>query len=174
MPARFLRAVTFEGLENHLFEDDRKANPAHPFDNPAYQGASILIVNRNFGCGSSREHAPQGLARAGIKAMVGESFSEIFQGNAVMLGLPCFVADKSSIEALQKVVEKAPHTTITARVDNGMISAGSLTVLATLPSATRDSLLSGQWNPTAMLLDHLGAVRKVSERLPYISGFKTT
>jgi 3-isopropylmalate/(R)-2-methylmalate dehydratase small subunit len=173
MPARFLRAVTFEGLENHLFEDDRKANPAHPFDNPAYKGASILIVNRNFGCGSSREHAPQGLARAGIKAIVGESFSEIFQGNAVMLGLPCFVADEASIEALQKVVEMAPRTTITARVDNGMISAGALTVLATLPSAARDSLLTGRWNPTAMLLDQFGAVRQISERLPYISGFKT-
>src|SRR4051794_36489211 len=96
MPARYLRAVTFEGLERHLFEDDRAANPTHTFSDPRYAGASILVVNRNFGCGSSREHAPQGLARYGIEAIVGESFSEIFQGNSVMLGLPCFVADPAS------------------------------------------------------------------------------
>ena len=96
MPARFLRAVTFENLEQHLFEDDRAANPAHPFNNPRYAGATILVVNRNFGCGSSREHAPQGLARYGIRAIVGESFSEIFLGNAAMLGMPCFAADRAS------------------------------------------------------------------------------
>src|SRR6185369_13381412 len=87
MPARFLRAVTFEGLERHLFEDDRAASPDHPFGDRRYSGAAILVVNRNFGCGSSREHAPQGLARIGIKAIVGESFSEIFLGNCVMLGI---------------------------------------------------------------------------------------
>src|SRR5437764_6605037 len=85
MPARFLRAVTFEGLERHLFEDDRAANPAHVWNDARFAGAAILIVNGNFGCGSSREHAPQGLARFGIKAMIGESFSEIFQGNSAML-----------------------------------------------------------------------------------------
>ena len=78
MPARFLRAVTFEGLEQHLFEDDRAADPAHPFSDARYKGASVLVVNSNFGCGSSREHAPQGLARYGFKAIVGESYSEIF------------------------------------------------------------------------------------------------
>src|SRR6476659_9949716 len=81
MPARFLRAVSFEGLEKHLFEDDRRADPKHPFNDVRYNGASILVVNANFGCGSSREHAPQGLARDGYKAVVGESFSEIFAGN---------------------------------------------------------------------------------------------
>ncbi len=86
MPARFLVAVSFEGLEQHLFEDDRKANPAHPFNDPRYRAASILVVNTNFGCGSSREHAPQGLVRAGYRAVIGESFSEIFQGNSAMLG----------------------------------------------------------------------------------------
>src|SRR6185295_10225221 len=105
MPARFLRSVTFENLEQHLFEDDRKGNPAHPFNNPRYAGATILIVDRNFGCGSSREHAPQGLARFGIKAIIGESYSEIFQGNSVMLGVPCFVADRASIDALQSLIE---------------------------------------------------------------------
>src|SRR5262245_62310319 len=92
MPARFLVAVSFEGLERHVFEDDRKADPSHPFNNARYRGAGILVVNANFGCGSSREHAPQGLQRFGIRAIVGESFSEIFQGKAAMLGMPCVAA----------------------------------------------------------------------------------
>jgi 3-isopropylmalate/(R)-2-methylmalate dehydratase small subunit len=171
MPARFLRAVTFEGLERHLFEDDRAANPNHPFNDPRYTGASILAVNRNFGCGSSREHAPQGLARFGIKAIVGESFSEIFLGNAAVLGMPCFTADHASIEALQSAIERTPSTTIDANVETGIVSAGDLRITASLPAALRDSFLSGQWNPTAMLLDRFDEVRAVSERLPYIAGF---
>src|SRR5260221_10462835 len=114
MPARFLRAVSFEGLEQHLFEDDRAASANHPFNNPRYTGATILIVNSNFGCGSSREHAPQGLARAGFRAIVGESFSEIFQGNAAMLGVPCFVANREAIDEFQRLVEHAPETMIHA------------------------------------------------------------
>ena len=107
MPARFLKAVTFDGLEKHVFEDDRKDNPTHPFNNAKYHGAAVLVVNENFGCGSSREHAPQGLIRYGIKAIVGESYSEIFLGNSSVLGLPCFTADKASIEALQSLIERA-------------------------------------------------------------------
>ena len=171
MPARYLRAVTFEGLETHLFEDDRATDPAHPFSDPRYTGASILVVNTNFGCGSSREHAPQGLARAGIKALVGESFSEIFQGNSVMLGIPCFTADAASIAQLQALVARDPATTITAQVDSGVVTAGPLTIKAQLPHAFRDSFLSGQWNPTIMLLDHFEQVRAVAGHLPYISGF---
>ena len=116
MPARFLKAVSFEGLERHLFEDDRAANPAHAFNDPRYTGASILVVNTNFGCGSSREHAPQGLARAGFRAIVGESFSEIFLGNAAMLGLPCFVAGGDAIDRLQTLIEAAPEVIIAADV----------------------------------------------------------
>jgi 3-isopropylmalate/(R)-2-methylmalate dehydratase small subunit len=171
MPARFLRAVTFEGLERHVFEDDRAADPAHPFNDPRYSGASILAVNSNFGCGSSREHAPQGLARFGIKAIVGESFSEIFLGNAAVLGMPCFTTDHASIEALQSAIERTPATTIDADVDTGIVSAGDLRITASLPAPLRDSFLSGQWNPTAMLLDRFEAVRAVAEKLPYIAGF---
>jgi 3-isopropylmalate/(R)-2-methylmalate dehydratase small subunit len=171
MPARFLRAVTFEGLERHLFEDDRAADPAHPFSDPRYTGANVLVVNGNFGCGSSREHAPQGLARAGFKAIVGESFSEIFQGNSVMLGIPCFTADHRSIDALQSQLEHAPDTLIEADVAAGIVRAGDLTITARLPQAARDAFISGQWNPTAMLLDHFEAVRDVANRLPYIAGF---
>ena len=171
MPARFLVAVSFEGLEQHLFEDDRKADPAHPFSDPRYGGASILVVNANFGCGSSREHAPQGLARAGYRALVGESFSEIFQGNAAMLGMPCFVASHDEVDRLQSLLEQTPDVEITADVASGTVAAGPLTLTATLPAALRDGFLSGQWNPTAMLLDRFDEVRTVAARLPYIHGF---
>jgi 3-isopropylmalate/(R)-2-methylmalate dehydratase small subunit len=171
MPARFLRAVSFEGLERHLFEDDRAADPGHAFNDPRYAGASILVVNANFGCGSSREHAPQGLVRAGIRAIVGESFSEIFQGNAAMLGLPCLVASHDAVDRLQTLIETTPDVAITANVASGEIAAGTMRIAATLPSALRDGFVSGQWNPTVMLLDRFEEVRLVADRLPYIRGF---
>ena len=171
MPARFLVSVSFEGLERHVFEDDRAANPAHPFNDPRYAGASILIVNANFGCGSSREHAPQGIARAGFGAVIGESFSEIFQGNAAVIGLPCFVADHDAVDQLQTLVERTPEVTITADVASGAITAGALRFDASVPSALRDAFVSGQWNPTAMLLDRFEDVKAVASRLPYIRGF---
>ena len=171
MPARFLRATSFDGLERHLFEDDRATRPDHPFNDARFAGATLLVVNSNFGCGSSREHAPQGLARAGIRAIVGESFSEIFQGNAAMLGVPCFAAEGQAIERLQTLIEQTPDLTIAARVDSGLITAGPLRLAATLPAALRDGFLSGQWNPTAMLLDRFDEVRAVADRLPYLNGF---
>ena len=171
MPARFLRAVTFEGLERHLFEDDRATNPAHAFSDARYKGATVLVVNRNFGCGSSREHAPQGLARWGIRAIVGESFSEIFLGNCAVLGIPCFTADPAAIDALQTLIERAPETHIEARVGDEVVTAGALHIEASLPAALRDAFTSGQWNPAAMLLDRFDEVRTVASRLPYISGF---
>jgi len=171
MPARFLVSVSFEGLERHLFEDDRKADPTHPFNDARYAGASILIVNANFGCGSSREHAPQGIARLGISAVIGESFSEIFQGNAAMIGLPCFAADHDAVGRLQTLVERTPDVIITADLQSGAITAGSLRIEATLPHAMRDAFVSGQWNPTAMLLDRFEDVKAVARQLPYIRGF---
>jgi len=171
MPARFLVAVSFEGLERHLFEDDRKADASHAFNDRRYDEASILVVNTNFGCGSSREHAPQGLVRAGYRAVIGESFSEIFQGNAAMLGMPCFVASHDDITRLQTLIEKTPDLTIAADVETGSIVAGDLRFTAAVPAALRDGFLSGQWNPTAMLLDRFDEVRAVAARLPYVSGF---
>jgi 3-isopropylmalate/(R)-2-methylmalate dehydratase small subunit len=171
MPARFLRAVSFEGLERHLFEDDRAADPGHAFNDPRYTGASILVVNANFGCGSSREHAPQGLVRAGFHAIVGESFSEIFQGNAAMLGLPCFVASHDAVDRLQTLIETTPKVPLTADVASGAITAGPMRIAATLPPALRDGFVSGQWNPTLMLLDRFDEVHAVANRLPYIRGF---
>jgi 3-isopropylmalate/(R)-2-methylmalate dehydratase small subunit len=171
MPARFLVAVSFEGLERHLFEDDRRADATHPFNDARFAGASILIVNANFGCGSSREHAPQGLARAGIRAIVGESFSEIFQGNAAMLGVPCFAAAAADVDRLQSLVETSPDTIVDADVSSGAIVAGPLTITASIPAALQDGFVSGRWNPTAMLLANFDEVRAVANRLPYIRGF---
>ena len=172
MPARYLRVVSFEGLEKHLFEDDRKTNRAqHPFSDVRYDGAAVLVVNANFGCGSSREHAPQGLARAGIRAIVGESFSEIFLGNSSMLGIPCFSGDHASIDRLQTLIETTPDIVVEAQVETGVVTAGALTIATTVPPAFRDAFLSGQWNPTAMLLDKFDDVRAVAKHLPYVSGF---
>jgi 3-isopropylmalate/(R)-2-methylmalate dehydratase small subunit len=171
MPARFLRAVTFEGLEKHLFEDDRAADPKHPFNNERYKGASILVVNSNFGCGSSREHAPQGLARYGIQAIVGESFSEIFLGNSAVLGIPCFVAERAAVESLQGDLEANPDLIVEASVETGVISAGTLGLQASLPQGLREAFLTDRWNPTAMLLDDFEQVGCVASRLPYVSGF---
>jgi len=171
MPARFLRAVSFEGLEKHLFEDDRKADAGHPFNDPHAAGATILVVNANFGCGSSREHAPQGLARYGIRAVVGESFAEIFLGNAAMLGIPCFSTDHESAERLQSAIERTPDIVVHANVETGEVTAGDLRIAATIPAAFRDGFLTGQWNPTSMLLARFDEVRTVASRLPYVSGF---
>lgn len=171
MPARFLRVVTFEGLERHVFEDDRAANPAHPFNNPAYKGATILVVNGNFGCGSSREHAPQGLARAGFRAIVGESFSEIFLGNAAVLGIPCFAAEKAAVESLQRDLEQQPDLPVEVSVATGVVTAGTLGIQASLPDGLREAFLTDQWNPTALLLADFEQVNTVASRLPYITGF---
>ena len=171
MPARFLRSVSFEELERHLFEDDRAADSHHPFNDERYGGATILIVNANFGCGSSREHAPQGLARFGIRAIFGESFSEIFQGNAAILGIPCLTADHQGLDRLQTIVEDTPEVAIDAHVDQGLVTAGPLRLTAAITPALREAFVSGQWNPTAMLLDRFDEVRAVADRLPYLHGF---
>jgi 3-isopropylmalate/(R)-2-methylmalate dehydratase small subunit len=171
MPARFLKSVSFDGLERHVFEDDRAADPGHPFNDARYVGGSVLIVNANFGCGSSREHAPQGLHRWGIKAVVGESFSEIFRGNSTMIGLLCLTADRAQIEALQTLIEGSPKIVIDIDVLSETITAGDLRFDATMPGAVRDACVSGQWNPTVMLRDRFEEVQAVAARLPYIRGF---
>jgi len=170
MPARFLRAISFDGLERHVFEDDRAANPAHPFNDSRWAGATVLVVNRNFGCGSSREHAPQGLARFGIRAIVGESFSEIFQGNASVIGMPCLAATHADVARLQTILEATPSVVMSVRVDAGSVTAGDLTIAATVPPALREGFVTGRWNPTAMLLERFDEVRAVASRLPYVSG----
>jgi len=173
MPARYLKVVSFEGLEKHVFEDDRKTNRGpHPFGDMRYQDASVLVVNSNFGCGSSREHAPQGLARFGITAIIGESFSEIFLGNCSVLGVPCFTADHATIDKLQSLIEQSPDTTVEANVETGAVTAGPLKFQASMPAPVRDAFVQGKWDPTLMLLDKFDEVRDVAKHLPYVADFR--
>ena len=171
IPARFLKAITFDGLGEHAFEDDRASMPNHPFANPAYEGASILIANENFGSGSSREHAPQALLRWGIGACVAQSFSEIFLGNATTIGLPCATAAPEDIEALMAAAEAAPRTPMVFRVGARSIETAGRTVPLSIPAAVRGSLLTGQWDATGLLLDDFDEVRRVAADLPYVHGF---
>jgi 3-isopropylmalate/(R)-2-methylmalate dehydratase small subunit len=170
MPARFLRAITFDGLETHVFEDDRKTTQ-HPFDDSRYRGASVLVVNSNFGCGSSREHAPQGLQRWGINAIVGESFAEIFFGNSLMIGLPCVTASAEDVRKLQDLIERSPETEVRVDVEKGTCDAGDLHMPVSIPPNVRDALVSGAWDTTGLLLDRYDEVDAASQRLPYVSGF---
>ena len=171
IPARYLKAITFDGLGEHAFEDDRASMPNHPFANPAYAGASILVVNENFGSGSSREHAPQALKRWGIDACVGQSFSEIFLGNATTIGLPCATAAPEDIETLMATVEQSPATPMVLSVDAQSIEAAGRAVPLGMPAAVRDSLLTGQWDATGLLLADFDDVRRVAAGLPYVDGF---
>lgn len=175
MPARHLRAITFDGLEKHLFGDDRahaaRAGLVHPVDDPRFAGASIMIVNRNFGCGSSREHAPQGIVRSGIRAMVGESFSEIFFGNAVMLGLPAVTASPADVQALQQRVERDPQIDVSVDLETMRAVCGDLSMPIHLPAAARDALLTGRWDGLSLLLQDYDAVRARAARLPYLNEF---
>jgi 3-isopropylmalate/(R)-2-methylmalate dehydratase small subunit len=171
IPARFLKAVTFEGLEAHLFEDDRLANARHPVSDPRYAGASILLVQANFGCGSSREHAPQAIRRSGIRAVVGESFSEIFFGNAVALGMPCVTAARADIDALLSLVESQPGLELTVDLVRLEAAGADRPITIGLPPAARESFLDGTWDATALLLDDFAAVQRVAGRLPYLTGW---
>jgi 3-isopropylmalate/(R)-2-methylmalate dehydratase small subunit len=176
MPARFLRAITFDGLEQHVFEDDRKGGGAppynrHPFDVSSFQGASVLVVNANFGCGSSREHAPQGLQRWGINALVGESFAEIFFGNSVMIGLPCVTASPEEVRRLQDLIERSPETEVRIDLVAGTCVAGDLRMNVSIPPNVRDALVTGAWDTTGLLLDRYEEVDDASKRLPYVAGF---
>jgi 3-isopropylmalate/(R)-2-methylmalate dehydratase small subunit len=143
----------------------------HPFDDPRYRGASIVIVNRNFGCGSSREHAPQGLRRAGIHAVLGESFSEIFFGNSLMIGLPCVTASPDHIAALMDRVETRPDTRFRIDLENRTCVAGDFTCPISLPPHARDALVTGAWDTTGLLLERYEEVDAVAEKLPYVRGF---
>ena len=171
IPARFLKAVTFEGMGEHAFEDARQQNPEHPFSSPAYRGASVLVVGQNFGCGSSREHAPQALMRWGIRAIVGGSFGEIFFGNCVMLGIPCLTVRQADLEWLQKAIERAPQQTVEVDVDRQEVRFGDRVVRAAVPDGPRRQLVDGTWDSTAVLLEAGPAIEATAGKLPYVKGY---
>lgn len=171
IPARFLRCVTFEGLEEHVFEDDRKQNPGHPFDQDRNQGATVLIVGENFGCGSSREHAPEALRRWGIQGIVGKSFAEIFIGNCTALGVPCLTLDGPDVDWLLKAVSKNPEQEVTLDIEDRQVRFGDKALAAKMSESHYRQLTTGTWNATAVLLEAEEAIDRVAKSLPYIAGY---
>jgi 3-isopropylmalate/(R)-2-methylmalate dehydratase small subunit len=175
IPARFLRCVTFDGLGTQVFADDRtQTNGQHPFDQPQYQGANLLVVNRNFGCGSSREHAPQAIAKWGIQALVGESFAEIFFGNCVAMGIPCVTADPSDIQKLQEAITTHPQASVTLDLETMKVSTGALSVPVIMGEGSRNMFISGTWDACGQLVAQAENIRATAAQLPYVNWGQAT
>ena len=173
IPARFLRAITFEGLDEHVFVDDRaQAKGDHPLDDERSLGASVLVVGHNFGCGSSREHAPQALMRRGFNAFIGGSFAEIFGGNCTSLGLPCLTLDDANLAALMDSVTLDPDQELTLDVAARTVTSRAGRMNGGMNEGARAQLLDGTWNATAVLLDAGEAIERTAQELPYIDGFQ--
>jgi 3-isopropylmalate/(R)-2-methylmalate dehydratase small subunit len=169
IPARFLRCITFDGLGEHAFTDDRaQLNGQHPFDLTQFQGAEVLVVNKNFGCGSSREHAPQAIAKWGIKAIVGESFAEIFFGNCLAMGLPCLTADAETTTTLQNLLNQNPQAIIKVDLETMQVSCAGYTASLSLPEGPRTMLTSGTWDACGQLVAQAQQIRVIAAQLPYV------
>lgn len=172
IPARFLKCVSFEALGEQAFADDRKELAGeHPFDKAEHQGASIMVVNDNFGCGSSREHAPQALMRWGIRAVLGVSYAEIFQGNCLALGIPCATALPEQIRMLQDAVEADATAEWTLDLKALTFSDGSTSQTISLASGSLDMLRTGQWDATGQLVARDAELTRTMAALPYLHGF---
>jgi len=170
IPARFLRCVTFEGLGQQVFADDRhQAGGQHPFDLPQFQGATILVVNGNFGCGSSREHAPQAIAKWGIKAIVGESFAEIFFGNCVAIGIPCVTAPSAIVQHLQTHLVQYPQASIEVDLERLTVNCGDISAPVEMADGPRKMMLTGTWDACGQLLGQGEQIKTTAERLPYLA-----
>lgn len=178
VPARYLRTVTFSGLGQHAFEDDRaeltRAGQKHPFDNPAYAGARVLLANKNFGCGSSREHAPQALLRwgSGISAIIAESFAEIFNANCFSIGIPCVKVDETTCRALMAAVEADPTLSVRLNFERSTIDAGALHFGFEMAAGIRQRFLEGSWDSATELLANRPAIAATAKNLPYLNGFQ--
>ncbi|EMA01349.1 3-isopropylmalate dehydratase small subunit [Haloferax denitrificans] len=172
IPARFMKVVTFDGLGEFAFFDqryDENDEPKdHPLNEPQFQDAAIMVVNANFGCGSSREHAPQALMRWGIDAIIGESFAEIFAGNCLALGIPTVTADHDTITELQDWVDEHPDADIDVDVENETVTYGEKTVDVTVDDAQRKALTEGVWDTTALMKSNADAVAEKAASLPYV------
>ena len=174
IPARFMKVVTFDGLGEFAFFDlrfdDDDNQKDHPFNEPQFQDASVLAVNANFGCGSSREHAPQALMRWGIDTIVGESFAEIFAGNCLALGIPTVTADHDTIVDIQAWIDENPEKEIHVDVESETLTYGDTTVEATVDDAQRRALTEGVWDTTALMKSNASAVAQKAADLPYVDG----
>lgn len=177
IPARFLKCVTFDDLARGAFADDRaELNGDHPFDREAHQEASVLVVNSNFGCGSSREHAPQALMRWGIRAVIGESFAEIFYGNCLALGIPCLTAEPETVRSLQQAITADPGAELLLDLESLEVElesefVGSNRWRVHLDPGPHRMLVSGQWDATGQLLANDDALKATAARLPYLAQF---
>jgi len=168
IPARFLKCVNFDSLGESVFEDDRRTlKGEHPFDLEENKNASILVVNSNFGCGSSREHAPQALMRWGIKAIIGESFADIFYSNCIAIGIPCFTLPKSSVEEIQNYCD---NQSLPLEIDlkNSLAKSKDLNFNLEIKETSRKMFLSGEWDATSTLLDNKNLIDNKFNQLPYI------
>tara|TARA_Y100001968_G_scaffold264752_1_gene253743 strand:- start:132 stop:743 length:612 start_codon:yes stop_codon:yes gene_type:complete len=173
IPARFLKCVSFAALGEQVFADDRKElKGSHPFDLDKNKGANILIVNDNFGCGSSREHAPQALMRWGIRLIVGESFAEIFFGNCLALGIPCLTASKKDITKLQNLVEENQKQIWDFKLKELSITNQTEKIILKLEEGAYNMLYSGKWDATSQLLDEEERIKNTVQNLPYLNNFK--
>ena len=176
IPAMYLKEITFANIVNYPFYDERfdekGGSKGHPFDKPQHQGAHILLVNQNFGCGSSREHAPQSLMRWGIQAIVGESFAEIFAGNCTMLGIPTATVSQADILKLQSLAQEKPRTLFTVDLEKKAVFAdGKEIVKFEIHESKRNALVNGTWDSTGLLLANASKTAEVAKHLPYVSGF---
>ena len=168
IPARFLKCVNFDSLGESVFEDDRKLlKGRHPFDIEENNNSSILIVNSNFGCGSSREHAPQALMRWGIRAIIGESFADIFYSNCIAIGIPCFTLPKNSIEEIQNYCDNK-FLFLEIDLKNSFAKAKYLSLNLEIKESSRKMFLSGEWDATSTLLDNENLIENKFNQLPYI------
>jgi 3-isopropylmalate/(R)-2-methylmalate dehydratase small subunit len=170
IPARYLKAVTFDGLGAHVFADDRaQLQGKHPFDLSQYQGAKVLVVNNNFGCGSSREHAPQAIAKWGIQAIVGESYSEIFFGNCVMMGIPCVTVDAATSNRLQELIQSDPQATVTVDLVNQQVICSGFTAPISMNEGARQQFVGGTWDACGQLVANAAQIKATADRLPYLA-----
>ena len=172
IPARFMKVVTFDGLGQFAFFDlrfDEDDEPKeHPFNDERFREANVLVVNANFGCGSSREHAPQALQRWGIDAIIGESFASIFAGNCLALGIPTVTADEETIADLQDLIDERPDVELVVDVANETVTVDGETIAVDVDDAQRHALVEGVWDTTALMRANTDAVREVAESLPYV------
>lgn len=173
IPARFMKCVTFDGLGEYLFYDVRKDaegnDRAHPLNDERFKAATILLSGANFGCGSSREHAPQAIQKYGFRGIVAENFAEIFFGNCTTLGIPCAVASRADIAKIAAAVQADPGTEVTIDVEAQQVRFGDQSVPAEIRGSARDALLNGRWDAIAELHEGVSQVREVAGRLPYMA-----
>lgn len=175
IPARYLKEITFSKMGDYPFYDERfnadGSKKDHPFNEERFQGSSILLANVNFGCGSSREHAPQSIMRWGIQAIVAESLAEIFAGNCTMLGIAAVTASKEDMKALQALTDKEPSTEFILDLGAMTIQGGALKVAIAMPAPKKSALVEGTWDSTGLLVGNADKVKAVVEKLPYMSDF---